>query len=456
MTPMRQSDFEFIRRIGKSPQRRVTIAVIISLLIQRAEFSITTGKHGMRQITAILVFLLATQSKAAQFEGITADAIAATYPYNLSDPIISVSTISGDGSTIGGSITQTGVIFDCAAFDCGTSAFVWSLNDSQRRPLGELAIGQVSNAYPKTVSALSFDGSIALATYEFRHYESGLVESGMATPLRNTISYGEWLWASDMSSDAETVVGSLGEVPFKWSKSTGFEVFAGIDPDSGYTPSAISGDGSTTILDDSIVGLNFVAADKEQRNSIRWTVSEGAIELEPVIGFHYSNATAVSHDGSIVVGNSVSNDGLTQRRATVWVGSEVSLLNTGFAMGSSSALDVSADGNTIVGTLDPTNPLTDAFFYPEAVIWRDGEFQLLEELLSDKYFLGEDLQGWNLTSATAISDDGTVIVGHGIDPHGKQAAWVANLAVPEPGSFFLSAMTILMLYGYRRKKIGSA
>jgi hypothetical protein len=35
--------------------------------------------------------------------------------------------------------------------------------------------------------------------------------------------------------------------------------------------------------------------------------------------------------------------------------------------------------------------------------------------------------GWTLQTATAISEDGTVIAGYGLDPQGHRQAWVATL-----------------------------
>ena len=37
------------------------------------------------------------------------------------------------------------------------------------------------------------------------------------------------------------------------------------------------------------------------------------------------------------------------------------------------------------------------------------------------------VQGWQLTSATGISDDGHVICGYGTNPNGKDPGWVATL-----------------------------
>jgi hypothetical protein len=52
----------------------------------------------------------------------------------------------------------------------------------------------------------------------------------------------------------------------------------------------------------------------------------------------------------------------------------------------------------------------------------------LREVLTDEY--GLELNGWTLTGATGVSDDGTVIVGSGVNPAGRLEAWRAVLAAP--------------------------
>ena len=399
----------------------------------------------IRTICTTTVAFLAVTSFAAEFRGIPAETIAGSYPYLLSNPIVQVSAISGDGSKIGGSIIQTGVIFDCATFDCGTSAFVWSHSDSKRQQLGELTISPNTRAYPKRVSALSYDGLTALVSYEYRHFESGLHRNDAVTALRHDIEIGEWLTGFDMSTDASVVVGTLGESPFRWTEDGRITGLSGIGGDSGYDASAVSGDGSTIALNDLVFGSGFVTAGGERRNAVRWTASDGPSELLPLEVAGYSNATAISQDGSVIVGASVPFDLLAPSVATVWVGTQSMALENGG--GSSFALDVSADGQTVVGSLDATNPQTDAFILPEAMLWRGGESHRLEDVLVDEYGLADSIQGWSLSSATAISDNGVVIAGHGISPDGKQSAWVVVLSVPEPSSCLLTMMAGFALSG---------
>ena len=51
----------------------------------------------------------------------------------------------------------------------------------------------------------------------------------------------------------------------------------------------------------------------------------------------------------------------------------------------------------------------------------------LREVLSS---LGVNVAGWELSAATAVSDDGLTIAGYGVDPAGRTEAWVATLPCP--------------------------
>jgi hypothetical protein len=78
------------------------------------------------------------------------------------------------------------------------------------------------------------------------------------------------------------------------------------------------------------------------------------------------------------------------------------------------AYGASADGSVIVGGSGV------AFLWTAA----DG-VRALKDVLEDDY--GLDLSGWGLTVATAVSPDGTVIVGYGTNPQGQEEAWRAVL-----------------------------
>ena len=63
-----------------------------------------------------------------------------------------------------------------------------------------------------------------------------------------------------------------------------------------------------------------------------------------------------------------------------------------------------------------------------AVVWNEDDgMHRLDEWLIDELGLGDALEGWKLTIATGISDDGLTIVGEGINPRGNDEGWVVKL-----------------------------
>jgi hypothetical protein len=75
-------------------------------------------------------------------------------------------------------------------------------------------------------------------------------------------------------------------------------------------------------------------------------------------------------------------------------------------------------------------------FGSEAFIWDDTNgMQGLKDVLNSQ---GLNLTGWRLTEASAISDDGTTIVGTGKNPLGQTEAWIANIApIPISGAVWV-------------------
>jgi uncharacterized membrane protein len=164
--------------------------------------------------------------------------------------------------------------------------------------------------------------------------------------------------------------------------------------------------------------------------------------------FPGSRAQGISADGTSIVGNTSSSavpggsEAFRWRQATGMVGLGVS---SGFT--SSGANAASGDGDRIVGVLriiDFINPPVEAAaFYDETL----GTYYPLQPILEN---LVGSLGGWQLETATGISDDGTVIVGNGINPSGQEEGWIATLPVPEPSGGL--AFGVLALFGLGRRR----
>jgi uncharacterized membrane protein len=104
---------------------------------------------------------------------------------------------------------------------------------------------------------------------------------------------------------------------------------------------------------------------------------------------------------------------------------------------SSGAIAVSADGSVIVGS-----SLTD--IGSEAFIW--DATHGMRNLKSVLTASGLNLAGWTLTGAGGISADGFTIAGVGINPQGQTEAWRATLARLPTSATSNSEMLPLGLY----------
>ena len=63
----------------------------------------------------------------------------------------------------------------------------------------------------------------------------------------------------------------------------------------------------------------------------------------------------------------------------------------------------------------------------EAFVWDATTGSSLRQVLVSQFGLGDSLRGWKLQAATAVSADGSVVVGYGMNPHGNREAWLAYL-----------------------------
>lgn len=108
---------------------------------------------------------------------------------------------------------------------------------------------------------------------------------------------------------------------------------------------------------------------------------------------------AINADGSVIVGT----DGTGPQRAVRWVDGQIQdlgVLPNGIV---SFANDVSADGNVVVGYSQIES--SPGFATPEAFIWRDGQMTGLG------FLNNTDEPGNNQSEATAVSGDGTTVIG---------------------------------------------
>ena len=144
--------------------------------------------------------------------------------------------------------------------------------------------------------------------------------------------------------------------------------------------------------------------------------ADGVMHQLPFDQATESEARAVSSNGTVIVGE-VVGPGFTH--AVRWTGNDpedLGVLPGGFNF--STATDCSADGSVVVGR--SSGPLGTL-----ACVWRPGTgLEIVETLLKDS---GLNLEGWSLTSATGVSADGRIVCGTGINPEGHDEGWIATL-----------------------------
>jgi probable HAF family extracellular repeat protein len=209
-------------------------------------------------------------------------------------------------------------------------------------------------------------------------------------------------------------IGAQGEsTAFRWTAAGGLKPLplpAGVSV--GFA-SGVSADGSVVV--GSVGGAG------------RWSGDGTFFSLGtlPGLGQYGSHATAVNADGSIVVGwaNYAKYDKEWHERPFRWTAAEGMVgLPTLRPEGYAKALAMNGDGSVIVGTAGEESN--------DATIWTAGLGTV--NLQSYLVQLGaEGLGGWTLTKATGISADGSVIVGIGTNPAGRDdVGWIAT--IPEP------------------------
>ena len=197
---------------------------------------------------------------------------------------------------------------------------------------------------------------------------------------------------------------------FRWTQATGSYGLGrfGGGSDQSSSAAAISVDVSV------VVGAGHPVI----TGAVIWQIPGTAIALGKLPGDTSATALAVSRDGTVVVGMSISD--AQASRAFRWTRSSgMMALETGIDMQESVAAAVSGDGSRIVGWATTSSRET-------AAIW-DAEHGLrpLDAALASEY--RTRIAGWQLTRATAISDDGRTIAGVGTNAEGAIEAWIVKL-----------------------------
>ena len=358
--------------------------------------------------------------------------VHATFSYALAPASLTwLGTMPGDCYSYAYDISGNGSVVVGASYQDGSNptaaihAFRWT-SAGGMVSIGDLPGGNVqSDAF-----GVSADGSVIVGSssstrsysghpfYDepFRWTAGGMQGLGYLSSYAS--SYGS---ANGVSADGSVVVGSSVDAngndrPFRWTQSGGMVSLGTLTnyPASNQNgASDVSADGSI------VVGFSTTATG---RTAFRWSSGTGMQSLGTLPGAGdggrelYSYAAAISADGTTIVGNGYSANGIEAFRWTS-AGGIVGLGDLPGGIFSSGAMDVSANGAIIVGQGTRT-------IGGEAVRWGLGQgIQPIKDLLIASGVSFNS--GWELYTATGVSDDGQTIVGYGFGPgkHSSKVGW---------------------------------
>ena len=319
---------------------------------------------------------------------------------------------------------------------------------------GISANGSAISAYYERYSGSTYLGTEALRWFNGSRQPLGSLSYGSGGRRRS--------FGLDISAGGNVIVGYAGiyngptsvgsNRPFRWANGSMQDLGVISSTSSGYSFASahlVSADGSSAVGYANIYG----GSQSYGRQLFRW--KNGIRTVLPPLSYHpngYRNAYpyAVSADGSTIVGYSSVYSGTSYRgiRAFRWRNGLMQNLGllysySGSYYGDSNALDVSSDGNTVVGYASPPRPGSrhTAFVWTPQTGMRD-----IGAILESDY--GVNLSQWTLYEATEVSADGTVIAGRGIRRVGSRSYWepwiarlgarnsAPTLTCPSPGQTF--------------------
>ena len=315
--------------------------------------------------------------------------------------------VSADGSTVVGTSNATGSV---------DQAVLWTA-DGGIESLGSIP----GTADPRSrAEAVSDDGSVITG---FGIGPSGGFEGFESTGPGSIVSLGNGdgaLITDSITADGSMIVGTTGTTDnsddmrvVTWTQATGL-VDLGRGANGDTSAGGVSADGSV------IVGSDGRFATEEGIDAVRWTQATGFVALGHLPGGDkFARAFGVSADGTVAVGESDSNFG---QQAFRWTEAD-GMVGLGDLTGGpfdSRATDASGSGSVIVGESSTASG-------PRAFIWdADNGIRNLRDVLAGQGLIPAD---WTLLRATAISDDGTTIVGNGSNAAATDEGWVARLDV---------------------------
>lgn len=315
-----------------------------------------------------------------------------------------VNALSGDGRVVLGTASY---------FPGGSRAFLWT------RENGYAVLGSIPDGWGQVrASDISRDGSVFVGQADT---DAGQIayrfELGVGfESIDNGRGFSQ---ATGVSGDGQAVSG-FGDVDdgpaFRWTRPEGLAGLGLPDGASSALASKISADGGA------VVGIAY---DPAGERAMRWTDESGMQFLPPLHELAArSFASDVSADGSVATGSALAGEGRPFHAFRWTLADGTADLHRAGWGGESIALAISGDGGVVVGT-STRRGRVGAFIWDE-----DRGMRALEQYLAS---FGLTTDGWALASAMDVSADGRTFIGSAYNlSTGEEASFIAS--VPAPGA----------------------
>ena len=320
--------------------------------------------------------------------------------------------ISADGNNVVGS-NGTGDVFRWTAID------------------GFNTIPKPANTVSYQARAVSLDGTFVAGAFRtplpggsirnmpFRWSEAqgasvslGTLPDGSRLSLANAISPdGSKVFGSgiaELNIGGEIVSGS---VPYQWENN----IATPLETLGGKSNTVVGASADGTIL----AGLSKTPEDSNNVVPVVW--NNGVIQPLLTQG-RVGPATGVSSNGSVVIGV-LANKGIGQNQTPVfWANNSVNEIPLLPGADQANPTDTNHNGSIIVGYSSNSFNFTNR----DAFVWTPANStQSLASFLTQRK-LNHDLDNWSELRATAISDNGHVILGEGRNPENERESFVVD------------------------------
>jgi uncharacterized protein (TIGR02145 family) len=312
----------------------------------------------------------------------------------------SAQSVNADGS----------VVVGYSMSDSSAQAFIWT-ESSGMVSLGNLPDSSFKQSWANNISAngkviVGYGDPVGSGWDTYKGFiwtvESGMREMGSLNNSARSMAF-------NVSGDGSVVVGDGGPEAFRWTQETGIEGLGVLPSKTNSRAIDISKDGFV------IIGQSYSLPAWNDEDGFIWTQSGGMKAMSSLTGGKYCMLLAISHDGSVIAGTTRTSS--TNYPAFLWNESK-GMVTIGHLPGRNTThpSDMTPYGKIIVGGSFSGPTSGDAFIWDST-----NGMRKLQTVLKTEY--GLNLTGWTIQNASGITPDGNIIVGHGINPSGKQEAF---------------------------------